>query len=167
MKGKFTAGRKALNLLGDGTIEGVADFLRSGQGLSGEQCNELADFFDHTLPYSVANEFKILLKRRKPGPPAPAPGVLETRYFELGRNVHLQLVKNIANGQPHNINRAINDVRSSWSLTNAEKCPSQSALRDYYYFFQEANSLNPVKGPVTRNRKWPPHKNGKLKQLNI
>lgn len=160
MESAITAVRKALNLLSVGKIEGVADLLRAGQGFSVEECKELADYFDQTLSPSAANEFKLSLKQRRPGPAAAAPGVLEFKYFELGGYVQQQLMINKSKGQSENIDKAIGEVMDGWSDGN---CPSQSALGDYYYFYLKTISLNPDMGPFIEDLIFPPHKHGKLK----
>lgn len=161
MKSKITAVRKALNLLSVGKIEGVADLLRAGKGISVDECMELADYFDQTLPHTAVNEFKLSMKQRRPGPAASAPGVLDLKYFELGGYVHQQLMIAKQKGQSQNIDKAIGDVINGWSDKN---CPSQSALGDYYYFYLKTISLNPDIGHFIQDLKWPAHKNGKLKQ---
>jgi hypothetical protein len=157
MASEITNARRMLNLLSEKKIEDVASLLRSSDGLTKAEANELADYFDPTLPYSGDHQFKFVIKQRRPGNRRPRRAA-EYRAYENGGKIEARLRRNVSAGEPENVLKAIGDVLDNWSSEDDGKPPAEKTLKRDHLFYRETNSMNPTLNGMIKISKWPPLK---------
>lgn len=154
MASKISNARRALNLLNEKKTEGVAKLLRASEGFTKAERAELADFFDHSIPYEDLNKFKLVLKQRKVGHMRQK-GIAENRAFVNGAMVAVQMRRNLNKGETKNIKKAIGDVLQKWNQEKLGKAPAEKTIERDYRFYKKTESLTPKVGFFYKKLKFP------------
>jgi hypothetical protein len=158
MPSELSNARRALNSLGDGKVEGVAELLRTSQGITKVELGELADFFDHAIPHEAHRKYKLVPVQRKVGNVKPK-GVAESKAYESGGRVAWWVKHNSINGKSKNIAKAIGDAMESWDENESGEMPAETTLKRNYYFYIKTNSMSLSHNGVITKMKYPKLKN--------